>query len=86
MTDTEKELKKSLPFVNQVIAWLSSQRTPTVTLLQLSNGTRHSPGEIIKLFELFGVQPISWLFPSDFEISTIVESLGRHEMAARANR
>jgi ABC-type proline/glycine betaine transport system ATPase subunit len=88
VTEHQKELRRQMPFVNQVVGLLEHWKLQkqTVSVLAIANGLHRIPGEVHRLFELFGLQPVSWQFPEDYEVATIIETLTRHEVAARYNR
>jgi hypothetical protein len=76
-----------MPFANRVIALLEKLPSKqTMTLRQISGDLNVSPGAVISLFELFGIQPANWESPSDYESASILESLTRHETARRTGR
>lgn len=79
--------EESIPLACRVAAYLEGQRgTQTVTIAAISEALNVSPTVVIQLFEVFGVTPVSWEAPSDYEVAAIVETLTRHEFAYRASR
>ena len=82
------EFEKHLPLINEVVALLErwQLQRQTVNVLAIGNGLHRMPGEIIRLFNLFGIQPVAWNLPEDYEVAAIIETLTRDEVLQRYNR
>lgn len=57
-------------------------RTST-TMTELAERLRRPLSEIIRVFELLGLQPRAWSDPSSYLLSDMIEAATRHEMAHR---
>jgi hypothetical protein len=78
------EFERSLPLVNEIVALLGEPRPGEVTTIAaIADGLHRSPNEIIRVFEILGIQPVSWEAPSDYRIEDILEAATRHEVSQR---
>jgi hypothetical protein len=53
------------------------------TIAEIAVALHRASGEIIRVFEILGIQVANWSEPSAYRVADILESCSRHEVARR---
>jgi hypothetical protein len=80
------EFEQNLSLINELVTLcerLAGADRVSTTLAELSEGLRCPLSEVIRVYEILGIQPGSWSEPTLYRLEQIVEAGTRHEVARR---
>ena len=81
------DFERNLSLINELVALserMAGAGRASTTVAELSERLRRPLSDVIRVFEILGVQPGGWSEPSTYLLSAIIESGTRHEVARRA--